>query len=1581
MAKGRLNDRYELTAVLGRGGMGVVYRAQDTLMNREVALKTLLDIENDIALELFYKEWEVQASIIHPNVIEIYDIGEFEEGGVRKPFFVMPLLPGCGLDALIREGSERLTVERCVSIISQASRGLQAAHGKGLVHRDIKPNNIFVMDDDSVKIIDFGVAHVADTRAGTTLKGTLPYMAPEQLRMEKPTVRSDIFSLGVTCYEALTRRRPFQGATEHEIGDAIANSIPPPASDLNPNVNEGVSRVIHKAMAKNPWHRFASAAEFGSVLEKAFRGEPLQLFDAAKSQARIQRAEEAFEQGDFEFASEVLHELETEGHLDPKIGLLRRRLDQAVRQKKIHKLLENARRFVEAGEHGLALRKVQEALDLDPQDTGALALKKQIQKEHKNKQVGEWLDLVRKHLKNDAFAPALEALEKVLELRPNDAEALRLKTEVDRLEEERKRSLKEKEKLYESAVASFERGDVSAALTRLENLIRLDKEQPHTVRTGRSSTYQQLYQQVRSEHDDLRNAQETVRRLLREEKFDEALAMCDQRLNKYPANAVFQSLKFDIAQQRQQKLSAYIADVEQRAEREADLDRRLAIFQGALEKYPNEERFQRAAELTREKRDLVQSIVSKAEFLEEQGSLQEALDQWLTLRTIFSDYPGLDFELERLQKKRDEQASAEARSHWIEMIDGCLKTGDYERAARTLASALEEFPEDEELGELGNVIAGRKQRAAQAHELLARGQELIESGKFESGLDALREALGVDRDNAVTRAVLVNSLLALAREIGGTAPQQAEELLDELLEIEPEHSTARSLKREIADRRREKFVSRLATEARKLQAQDRLDEARGMVEKGLALYPAEERLKKLLSALTAAGAGGGERVSSGFHTASPRAAGQPTVGPPGEERSASAALEPAPRAAKPEAASPDPEPAAKGQASAKPQVSNGKKTKGGRAKMRRPLWLVAAASAALAPVLLFLLTGPEEAPEAPGVPALVPLTVETAPPGGEVLIDGSLCPGSPCSVELASGAYTLTGRRTGYSPATMPLEVDAAQPPAEPVVLFLEPLPVSFEVSSDFQGGTVSIDGQETGKVQDGEFRLDELDAGRRLIDINDRGARLRLEVEVVPGTLPRVLSLETWNLKAAVFASLGEKAVVYGDQEGAPVLVEGEAAGSLAPGGVRLAGLTPGVHEIAVGPEGAANNWILDSSERPVLTAYLKTDRNVGSLLVSTGEDDVTVLLNGRPYRRKTRRGRVLIYLVPGSIRVGVKKPGFQSPPEEQVEIRKGQRARLDLELVPLPKMVVLEIRNGVPEAEVLLDGKALGRVNSDGSFSLGDLPAGRHELIIRKEDYGEKKIPVNWQEGERVRLDGPLESLSGTLRVETAPASVPDLQLTLKREPDGSPRTVYQRTLKLPQGLYSVTAQAPGYKPFTATRRVEPQKTKVADLILEPQQDRRDFTLEDWVAAGGWQMKGGYALPARTAGPLLMPESRRGFYQFTLRSPRGRPVEWMTHYQDERNFLLFRLEKNRLECHSVIKGRSERLSRKRHGLSIREPHTFRVEVQGGLVRNYVLEGKDWVLLDEWKVPAGLPASGAFGFRSHSLDEPALSNFDFYAR
>ncbi len=430
-----LKGRYEIKEALGQGGMGVVYRAYDNVLKCDVVVKTIRDAPEPTAVALFQRECEVLVALNHPNIVPILDIGQFEEEGQSKPYFVMPLLPGRTLDRLIRDSTVQLSVERSAEIISQVCRGLHAAHDRALVHRDIKPGNIFVMPDYSVELIDFGVAHMV-SMGNTGQKGTLYYMAPELLQGKAPSPLSDIFALGVTAYELFTRRRPFDRPTERELIEAILHEIPPSASDFSASIGQTVSRVLNKAMAKQPWHRFSTAREFADCLAKAVRGEPIELFDPARIRPRVDRAKVAFEQGDHQFALEILTELEAEGHLEADLVLLRRQIDVAIRQKKIRQLLDSALTRLKSEEYPLALQKIQEVLSLEPGNSEAFALKSKVESTRSEHQIEGWFRLAREHMENNAFAHAREALENVLRIRSQSSRAVGLLADVDRRERE-----------------------------------------------------------------------------------------------------------------------------------------------------------------------------------------------------------------------------------------------------------------------------------------------------------------------------------------------------------------------------------------------------------------------------------------------------------------------------------------------------------------------------------------------------------------------------------------------------------------------------------------------------------------------------------------------------------------------------------------------------------------------------------------------------------------------------------------------------------------------------------------------------------------------------------------------------------------------------------------------------------------------------------------------------------------------------------------------------------------------------------------------------------------------------------------
>src|SRR5258708_7496872 len=828
--------------------MGLVYRAYDTVVRREVAVKTILDIPDPGSLQLFYKECDVLASMSHPNIVEIFDIGELQEDGKKNPYFVRPLLPGTTLDHFVRKSSHHLTVERTVEIISQTCRGLQAAHERGLVHRDLKPSNIFVMEDDSVKIIDFGVAHMADTHTTRAQKGTLLYMSPEQIQLKPLSAASDIFSLSVVCYEALTGRHPFQRTRADEVVEAILNQIPPPASEVNSAISQAVSRVVHKGMAKQAWHRFATARELGDTLSKALRNEPVEFFDAERTRPRLQRATKALADGDLQFAGEILGEVEAEGHMDADIQSLRCQLDNAVRRKTLAQLLDAARARFEEEEDPLALQKLQDALQIEPDNATALALKSKIENRRSEKQIENWYRLARQHIDNHAYPHAREALQNVLQLRPKEARALQLLAEVDPQEQAHKKLRQDKEQIHKAAMDAWQKGDVSSALAKLGVVLELDRKAPDSVNRESGARYQSFYNEVRSEHDALNTAYAEARKHLSEHNFAKAAATCQTYLSKYPTNAIFQALRYDIEEQQRQDLSSLIAQVDRQVDAEPDLDKRVSILREALEQHPGETHFERALRLVQDKRDLVNSIVARARLHEEQAAFGDALNDWEILRTIYSQYPGLKFEVERLQKRRDQQSRIETRTQLIEQVDSSLHAGDYERVFDLLQNAATEFPNDEELQELQKHAQHGIERKTEAQRLMAEGQELCVQKPAE-GIRLLRQAYELDENNSLARAVLANTLIEQAQTLVESDWREAEKLAKEAFDLKPAHPMAKTLRTLILDQKRETFVTEVVSQARKLQTSGDLPSALSRVEEALSTYPREMRLIQIRDAV------------------------------------------------------------------------------------------------------------------------------------------------------------------------------------------------------------------------------------------------------------------------------------------------------------------------------------------------------------------------------------------------------------------------------------------------------------------------------------------------------------------------------------------------------------------------------------------------------------------------------------------------------------------------------------------------------------------------------------------------------------
>ncbi|MCI0656962.1 MAG: serine/threonine protein kinase, partial [Acidobacteria bacterium] len=265
-------------APIGAGGMGEVYRARDTRLDREVAIKVLpARFVNHADLRArFEKEAKAVAALNHPNILAIHDFG-IEHG---TPYSVTELLEGETLKA--RMGGLPLPPRKAVDYALQAIRGLAAAHGRGIVHRDLKPDNLFITRDGQLKILDFGLAKTVSREEGLPLTvaptmdpgtepgavlGTLGYMSPEQVRGLPVGHRSDIFSFGVILYEMLSGKRAFQRGTAADTISAILKEDPPELAATNSSISPALDRIVSHCLEKEPEQRFQSAKDIGFALE------------------------------------------------------------------------------------------------------------------------------------------------------------------------------------------------------------------------------------------------------------------------------------------------------------------------------------------------------------------------------------------------------------------------------------------------------------------------------------------------------------------------------------------------------------------------------------------------------------------------------------------------------------------------------------------------------------------------------------------------------------------------------------------------------------------------------------------------------------------------------------------------------------------------------------------------------------------------------------------------------------------------------------------------------------------------------------------------------------------------------------------------------------------------------------------------------------------------------------------------------------------------------------------------------------------------------------------------------------------
>ncbi|MGA7892024.1 MAG: hypothetical protein WCA49_02265 [Candidatus Sulfotelmatobacter sp.] len=1364
---------------------------------------------------------------------------------------------------------------------------------------------------------------------------------------------------------------------------------------MNSTISQPVSRVLHKAMAKQPWHRFASARDFGDTLNKALRNEPIEFFDPERTRPRLQRATKALEEGDFQFAAEILGELEAEGHMDTTIGSLRRQLDGAVRRKTLSQLLDAARARFEEEEDPLALQKLQEALQIEPDNAAALTLKSRIENRRSERQIDNWYRLARQHIDNHAYAHASEALQNVLQLRPKEARALQLLAEVNRQEQEYKKLRQEKEQIHRAAMEAWHKGDVSNALSKLSVVLELDRKAPDSINRESGTNYQSFYNEVRSEHDAMNTAYAEARRHLGEHNFAKAMAACQAYLTKYPNNAIFQALKYDIEEQQRQELSAFIASVDRQVETEPDLDKRVNILREALDLHPGESHFERALRLVQDKRDLVNSIVARAHLHEEQGVYSDALNDWEILRTIYSQYPGLTFEVERLQKRRDQQARTESKTRLVEQIDTCLHSSDYARALDLLQGAAGEFPNDAELTELEKLAQDGLQRKTEAHRLMTEGQDLFAQQKSD-GIKLMRQAYELDENNSLARAVLANALVEQAHSIVETDWREAETLAKEALDLNPGHPMAKTIKSLILDHKKESFVEECVSQARKLQAASDLAGALSRIEEGLSAYPREPRLvqiqetvqrdlqtqrrqnrrrdveelrhmeseidtatdaasKKALGARVRAVAekysNDGEvlSVANGLlHRLGLLEVSRTSTGSPGSESATMTYHTPPVRAGQPSldaTSNAGPPPPAATVVAAPPAGPAG------------PLF---AATRVVSP-------GPK-----PGAPApkTAPAPSSRKQPAKSTRSYTTPILASVAAIVLVVAVLLFIRKRHAAPVASVPPTAVAPTPPAPP-----EPMLPLLKLASDTGKGKVTFDDQPPAEFQDGQWSLDKIPTGEHKLKFEGPQGETSFTFSTDAGAAPTVSGpINSKGVLAIVVSGAAGHLHVYSSDATAKVSLDGHAALDVPQEGLDLPSVSAGAHELSVTRGSDQYKIEVDAGATPALNAFLESGQNLGTLVVVTGQDKALIFLNGKSQPQLTQGGQLRIpNLELKEYAVRVSKSGFQDSPEQKIRIHKGEQGKLIFNLQPVPHLASLSIQGGVPGATVLIDQTPVGTVQPDGTLNVATVNPGDHTIEVRKDRFKPKQIKRHFVVGTAVSLaaaDVALEAAPGELKITFTPA---DAQVTLAKAGEAATKVSNGSAMSLAAGSYTLTAKNADNFIRSSIIEITAGQSRNLDLSLAPE------GMSKWDDPSGWKQDNGSFVRKGGDFALYNVSPTSGTFVFSAMLAKGHRLQWVFNYTDPNNYVLFQMDDNnfyRTVVRNGQKGDETKIPHKNEKKSFR---TLLIRVAPNEIVHQIRQGDSWVVLDRWTPPGSNLSLGKFGFYIPGSDQVALSNFGHY--
>jgi serine/threonine protein kinase len=711
--------KYLIQRELGRGAGGVVYRARDPIINRLVALKTITTglAEYPDLLQRFYQEAQSAGGLQHPNIVTIYDLGDAD--GI--PYIAMELLEGESLDQLVSRRAP-LPVPLKLTYALQACRALDYAHKRGIIHRDIKPDNVMLTRDGTVKVVDFGIARVLETSKTQTgmLLGTFAYMSPEQYHGEHADARSDIWSFGVLLYELLAYQRPFKGSTPASLMHGICQQEPPALHDVAPECPEALEKVMAKILRKSPDERYQSMEEVLLDLDPICKG-----LQAESVAALVVQARNLSEQGDYSQSRDLLRQAL---QIDSTNTQARNLLEKANTELRRILIRPKLQQQVEKGQQLLAEGKTQEArieaevvLQVDPAFEPAQELLKGVQQAiDRARQIAEWIEAAEQRLAQGLLEEAEELLARVLETESSNEQAKALQLQVTNEKAERQKRSQFFEKMQQ-ARGLWTQQNYSECI---QLLVELRKEFPDDDEIPRLLETAQEDQANQKRSQGLADA----RSMLANRRYDECTALLAELRKQFPGDEEILKLQKAVFEdQRKQRRAQSVAEVRSllAARRYDDC---TTLLNSVLKEFPGDDevlQLQRNVLEDQRKERRAQSIAEARNLFA--ARRHDACNS--LLNSILKEFPG-DEETIQLQKNVLEDQRKQRMLGSLNEARNILAAKRYDECISRLISLQKEFPDEADISRLLETAKTEKAEQ-QRQQSVAKARKLLAGRKYD----------------------------------------------------------------------------------------------------------------------------------------------------------------------------------------------------------------------------------------------------------------------------------------------------------------------------------------------------------------------------------------------------------------------------------------------------------------------------------------------------------------------------------------------------------------------------------------------------------------------------------------------------------------------------------------------------------------------------------------------------------------------------------------------------------------------------------------------------------------------------------